>query len=238
MSKKSKNKVLIISDMQIPYHHQDSLAFLKAVKKKYKPNHVVNIGDTVDNHCLSAWVKSPEAESANDEITSMLKDVGALGKIFPKMEVLLGNHCLRLERAAVRAGIPIHFLKDVGDWMGAPKGWNFHPLEYEFDGILYTHGNEGGAGGQVAGLKRAMHYGMNSVAGHFHTMANINYFANRSQLLWGMQVGCLIDRKALAFAYCKSSLKKPVLTVGFIENGVPMLIPMILNDKNRWVGKL
>lgn len=231
-------KVLVISDMQIPYQHKDAIDFLKAVKKKYKPDHVVNIGDTVDNYCLSAWVKSPEAESANEEIKSMLADVNKLGKIFPKMDVLQGNHCKRIERAAVRAGIPMHFIKDYGEWMGAPKGWKFHPFEFELDGIIYSHGDEQGAGGQNASLKRAMHYGKSSVAGHLHTQANINYFANRETLLFGMQVGCLIDRKAIAFAYAKNSLKKPVLTVGMIDNGNPLLIPMRLDQDGNWTKKL
>jgi predicted phosphodiesterase len=237
MSKKT-NRVLVISDLQIPYHHPDAFKFLKAVKKKYKPNHILNIGDTVDNYCLSAWVKSPEAESAGDEINRMLGYVKELGKIFPKMEVLLGNHCMRIERAAVRAGIPMHFIKNYGDWMGAPKGWNYHEFEYELDNVLYTHGNEGGAGGQTGSLKRAVHYGMNSVSGHTHSIANINYFANRTHLIWGMSVGSLVDRKQIAFAYCKTHLKKPVLTTGMVVDGVPMLIPMVLNDKGRWVGKL
>lgn len=31
--------------MHIPYHHPDTIKFLKAVKKKYKPTRVVNLGD-------------------------------------------------------------------------------------------------------------------------------------------------------------------------------------------------
>ena len=36
--------ILILSDLHIPYHHEDALKFLKAIKKKYKiknnnPNH-------------------------------------------------------------------------------------------------------------------------------------------------------------------------------------------------------
>lgn len=230
-------KVLVISDIQAPFHHEDALAFLKAVKKKYKPNHIVNIGDLTDSYCLSAWGTDPDAISANEEIQRMQAFVKDLVKIFPKADILTSNHDLRLERAAVRAGIPRHFIKDYHEWMGLPKTWKFHD-ELEIDGILYSHGDEGGAGGMNASMKRAMHYGKSCVAGHLHTQANITYFANREQLIFGMQVGCLIDRKALAFAYAKKSLKKPVLAVGFIDNGVPLLIPMLLNDKGRWVGKL
>lgn len=233
----SKKTVLVISDLQMPFHHKDALDFLAAVKRRYKPTDIVNIGDVTDSYCLTAWEKDPDFMSANEEIQGMLAGINKLAKMFPKMKVLTSNHDLRLQRAAKRAGIPKHFLKDYHQWMGCPKTWTFHD-ELEIEGILYTHGDEQGAGGQNASMKRAMHYGKSSVSGHLHTQANINYFANREQLIFGMQVGCLIDRKELAFAYAKTALKKPVLTVGLIVKGIPMLIPMNLNDQGRWTGKL
>jgi predicted phosphodiesterase len=45
----AKNQViLVISDLHIPYEHRDALAFLRAVKAKYKPTQVICIGDEVD----------------------------------------------------------------------------------------------------------------------------------------------------------------------------------------------
>jgi len=37
-------RILVISDLHIPYHHKDSIEFLKEIKKQYKPDFVVNIG--------------------------------------------------------------------------------------------------------------------------------------------------------------------------------------------------
>jgi hypothetical protein len=51
-----------------------------------------------------------------------------------------------------------------------------------------------------------------------------------------MQVGCLIDRKALAFAYDKLNLNRPIIGCGMIEKGQPKLLPMILDAKHRWTG--
>lgn len=223
--------------MQLPFHHKDAFKFLAAVKKKFKPTRIVNIGDITDSYCLSAWGLDPSSISATDEIAQMQEGVKQLAKMFPKMDVMTSNHDLRLYRAAKRAGIHEHFLKDYHDWMGCPKTWKFHD-ELVIDDVLYTHGDCGGAGGENAALKRIMHTGRSTVAGHYHTMANIKYLANREKLMFGMQVGCLIDRKELAFAYAKKGLKKPVLAVGLVINGVPMLQPMWLNDKNKWTGKL
>lgn len=229
--------VLVISDLQMPFHHEDAFKFLKAVKNKYKPSRVVNIGDITDSYCLGQYVRDPDAPSAREEIESMQAGVRELAKMFPKMDVLTSNHDLRIYRAAMNAGIPKHFIKNYHDWMGCPKTWVFHD-ELEIDGVLYTHGDEVGAGGANASLKRATLYGRSCVSGHLHTQANITYFANREVLLFGMQVGCLIDHKAIAFAYAKRNLKKPILSVGIIQDGVPILVPMVLDDEGRWVGKL
>ena len=36
-----KNKrILVISDMHIPYHHKDSIKFLKEIKKEFKPDRI------------------------------------------------------------------------------------------------------------------------------------------------------------------------------------------------------
>ena len=60
--------ILVISDLHIPYHHRDSFEFLKALKKKYKPDLVVNIGDEIDCHALSFHDSNPDLPSAGDEL--------------------------------------------------------------------------------------------------------------------------------------------------------------------------
>jgi hypothetical protein len=39
-------------------------------------------------------------------------------------------------------------------------------------------------------------------------------------------------------AYNKNNLKRPVIGCGIIVDSIPQLIPMVLNSKARWVGKL
>ena len=233
----NKERVLVISDLQAPFHHKDSLKFLAAVKKKYKPTKVVNIGDITDSYCLSAWTKDPDALSATDEINQMLEFNKAYCKLFPKGDILTSNHDLRLQRAAVRAGIPRHYLKDYNEWMGLSKGWKFHD-EVIIDEVAYMHGDEQGAGGQLACINRVKLRGRSCVAGHLHTQANIMYHATKEDLFFGMQVGCLIDHKAVGFAYAKNALKKIILSVGIVDKGIPMLIPMLLDSSGNWVGKL
>ena len=48
-----RKSILVISDQHAPYHHIDTLDFLSAIKEKYKPDCVVNIGDEMDWHSIS-----------------------------------------------------------------------------------------------------------------------------------------------------------------------------------------
>ena len=62
-------KVMVIGDMHIPYHHKESFAFLRALKKKYKGfDLVVNIGDELDQHAISMHDSNPDLPSAGDEL--------------------------------------------------------------------------------------------------------------------------------------------------------------------------
>jgi hypothetical protein len=76
------------------------------------------------------------------------------------------------------------------------------------------------------------------VQGHYHTECRIDYVSNPRNLLWSMQVGCLIDREALAFAYDKLNLNRPIIATGLVLGGQPRLEPMILTDKHKWIGRL
>lgn len=222
-----KDSVLVISDTQAPFHHKKTISFLKKLKKKYKPNKVIHIGDLVDAYCLSAYLCNPDALSKVDELDKTRKFIKELGKVFPEMVVIRGNHDRRLQNAAKNAGMPSQVIKTWKEILEAPDGWEWKD-EYLRKGVLYQHGDEKGAGGGLAAMNRAKINGINTVAGHLHTNASIMYFANRSTLLWGMHVGALIDDKAIGFEYGKKNLKKSVISTGLVLDGNPVLIPMEL----------
>ena len=52
MAKKYKC-ILVISDLHLPYHKKDAFNFLRAIKKKYPIDYVVNIGDELEIVFLS-----------------------------------------------------------------------------------------------------------------------------------------------------------------------------------------
>ena len=162
-----RKSILVISDQHAPYHHIDTLDFLKAIKLKYKPDCVVNIGDEMDWHSISFHDSHPGLYSPSHELVVARKFLQDLEKLFPKQ-----------------------------------------------------------------------HYGMCTVQGHYHTSFKIDYWSNPNELLWGMQVGCLINMKSLAFEYNKLQKSRPVIGTGVIIDGLPILIPMVLDKNGRWNRKI
>lgn len=232
----TNNSILIISDLHVPHHHPDAFKFLAAVKKQFNPSRVVCIGDEIDNHAISFHDSDPDLKSAGDELIESIKHLKTLYKIFPEVDVLHSNHGSLHFRKALHHGIPKSFLKELKEVLEAPKGWNWH------DDLLVTlpGGNQCYIHhGLIRDPVKAVALrGVCVVQGHFHEKAGIEYVSNHNNLLWGMTVGCLIDKKSLAFAYNKINLKRPILSVGLIVNGFPLLIPMVIGKNGRWVGKL
>ena len=226
------NSVLVISDLHIPYHHQDAFDFLKALKKKYKPDMIVNIGDELDHHAISMHEHNPDLMSAGDELKNSRVYVRELEKIFPRMTLVHSNHSSLVYRRALKYGLPKDYLKSYNEFLGVGNGWQWvDDLTITLsDGsrCFFTHGISADV------LKVAAQYGMNTVQGHFHTKFSIGYFSNPEALIWGMQVGCLINQKSMAFDYAKNFKSRFIVGCGMIINGQPKLMPMVLDKDGRW----
>jgi hypothetical protein len=230
-------RVLVQPDLQIPFHHQDAIPFLLAVSDKYKCNEFVNIGDEVDFSTLSvSHLPDPDGIGFKEEFRQTLEYLKELYKVWPKMKVCVSNHTIRPLKKALYAGVPSVFMKSYQEFLGAPNTWIWRD-EWEIDGVLYIHGE--GFSGPNGHSKAADGHRQSTVIGHIHSGAGINYLNNkRNELIFGMNVGCLIDVKSYAFKYQKTFPRKPTLGCGVVIDGVPQFIPMLLNSRDRWMGKI
>ena len=232
MKEKKNQRILCISDMHMPWHHPDTVAFLAAVKAKYKPTRVVCLGDEVDAHAMSFHDSDPDLPSAGEELEKAIKSLSDLYKMFPEVDVVDSNHGSMIYRKGKHHGIPRKYLRDYGDILDSPDGWKWHndlliKLPSKLD-CFFTHGI------RKQGMKLAQAMGCNVVQGHYHTEFNISYASSPSQLYWSMQVGCSIDDKSLAFHYNKTTAVRPIIGHGIIIDGLPKLLPMPLNKRGRW----
>lgn len=214
---------LTISDLHSPFNHRDAIDFLRDVAKWVKPDFVVCMGDEIDAHGWSRHERNPDAPGQGDELKQAIKTLQQLYKLFPKTKVCKSNHTMRAYRKAIRSGIPAAYLRDTRDVLEAPVGWVWADT-WMIDGVMYKHGE--GYSGRNAALDAAMKNRCNAVIGHVHSWAGIQYHANESSTIWGMNVGCLVDSDSLAMAYAREYPNKQVIGTGVVIDGVPSFIPM------------
>jgi hypothetical protein len=229
--------VLVTPDLQAPFQHQDSLEFLSAVDYQFKCDEWINIGDEMDFHTLSVS-HQPDVNgmSFSEEYNEAMKFFAKMYKRFPRTKVCVSNHTVRPLKKAWFAGIPSVFLRSYEEFMKAPPGWKW-AQSWEVDGVKYEHGE--GVAGQNGHIKCATENRQSTVIGHLHSFAGINYINNpKKEMIFGFNVGCLINMEAYAFHYGQHWRKKPTLGCGVIANGTPHFIPLKLDKRDRWTGKL
>ena len=230
------DRILCISDLHIPAHHPQSFAFLKALKKKIKPDLVVNGGDELDKHALSFHDSDPDLPSAGDELRISKKYIWELKKIFPDMILLHSNHSSLIYRKALKHGMPRAYLRSYNDFLEVDKRWKWvDDLKVTLsDGskCFFTHGV------LADGLKLAMQYGINCCQFHFHSKFNIQYFSNPDNLIWSLQCGCLTKQSSYNFLYSKNHRLRFVIGTASIVSGQPRLHPMLLDKNGKWIGKI
>lgn len=233
-SKEHENqRILLVSDMHLPYGHQDTLPFLAYLKAKYKPTRVICLGDELDKHSLSFHSHDPDLASPSDELARALPIIKQLKKMFTKMDILESNHGSLAYRRAKANGIPRGYLKSYNDVLGVDSDWVWH---YEMT-ITLPNGNKVYLHhGKAADIKKlSTSLGMCAVSGHYHQTFKVDYWANSLGLYWGMNVGCLIDDKSLAFAYNNCNLHRPLIGTGLIINSQPILVPLLMDEGGSWI---
>jgi len=236
--KKNNSRVLIISDLHMPFQHPQAIQFLSKLHKKWKFTRIFSIGDIVDLASVQATRPSdPEVESPLFEIGKATKEIRKLEKLFPSMDILKGNHDLRIERKAEHFGIPRTMLKDLNDIFDIKADWRWHdkyiltlPSNHK---VFLTHNFKNNV------LISSKELGCSFISGHFHTQANVSWWSSPTSLNFAMSTGCLINPKAPAMKYQKLFIKRPILSCGMLIEGIgPIIQPMYLNQNGEWNGQV
>ena len=203
------SRVLVISDLHEPFSHKRALQHAVKVYKEHKCNKVVFVGDIFDHHRISRHVSEPDSYGAVEEMELACKKIQKWCEAFPVADIVLGNHDRIYERQAKEIGLPRAFLKDLRYIYNLSDKWNFHN-RLIIDNVLYLH--DSGAG-RYSAVNKAREMSMSVVCGHTHSVAGVLYFSNPLQLFFGLNCGCLIDKKAYSMRYTN---KEPVLGVGVV----------------------
>ena len=212
-------RILVIGDLHCPAVHPQYMRFCKDLHKKWKCNKVVFIGDIADWVSVTFHAKNPNLPGPKDEYELALREVQKWYKLFPRADILIGNHDARVFRKAAAGDVPEFFLRDYAQIWETPK-WNW-VYEIEHDGVFYCHGT--GRSGQYCAANKAKQEGRSCVLGHIHHTAGINWMFSGRQRFFGMSVGTGVDQDQLNFDYNKHSDKKSALSAGIVMDGHPYL---------------
>lgn len=210
-------RVLVIPDMHLPWEHPLAFDFLEDLRRDFKPELVINLGDEVDWHSLNFHGVSPDLKSNNDELKLIRAKVKRLSSIFPKMLLCESNHGLLPFRRAFGAGLSRHLLLPYNDILGVDDRWRW-TREIVLGNIFIRHQ----FGKNIATCAKRV--GASLIQGHFHENFELHFFKTPRHDYFAASVGCLIESDHDAFAYSHGNILRPQCGVLLLECGEPRLL--------------
>lgn len=225
----------MIPDTQEPYSAPGALLFVLAVAKEFSvdvtiPGRVFHVGDEVD---FFAWSRFPpgaeRAHTPTQELEALRDRLRAWYVALPHVRLCHSNHGGRVIKAASNAQLPSQMIRAHREILDAPPGWEWAEtwtVEASRSRFLVEHGH---AGPQAVGAlrQRPTLNGLSTVWGHLHAQPGVAHVQTLGQRVWGMCVGSLIDRDAVAFEYGRNATWRPVNGCGVVLDGgrMPIWVP-------------
>ena len=232
--------IVVISDLQAPFHDVDAVNAVKKFIYAYQPDSVVSVGDEIDFQSISRWAKGTELEWER----SIGKDRDITVKLLEELTVetiVRSNHSDRLFNK-IRSSAP--------GFLGLPELEIEKFLKLDELGIKYSHGpieiapnwllmhgDEGNvqptAGATALGL--AKRSGMSVVCGHTHRMGLTHhtqtYRGGKPKTIWGMELGNLMNYSSAK--YIKAGLFTWQQGFGILHVDGKTVVPQIVPIVNR-----
>lgn len=192
--------VLVIPDLQIPYHDPKSLEAVHKLMKDYKWDEVVCIGDFLDFDSISSHNKDNLREISGKTV---FKDYGVGNRILDKWQKLCprakftlieGNHEYRVERY-IDANPQMEGMIEVPIGLKLKeRGFNWVPFwsqgkTYDIGKATFIHGR---ATTQFHTKHMAYRYGRNVFYGHTHDIQQYSVEQDgKDNVFVGQSLGCL-----------------------------------------------
>lgn len=94
------HKLLVLSDIHIPYHDVEALTLAVEYGLKEKCDGILLNGDLIDFYQMSKYAKDPRKRSFSGELEDTRNFLKKLRELFPDAHIYykLGNHCERFEK--------------------------------------------------------------------------------------------------------------------------------------------
>lgn len=236
-------RIVVLSDMQIPYHDKKAVKSVLSFVKDYQPDELFCVGDEADSPEPSRWNKGSAGEFAGtlqaglDLTASIMKDFKeAIGdKPFNTMR---SNHGDRVQHYVNRYAPALSSLRELeyakllhyreNEITYHDKLWQFSP------GWILAHGDEGNlnktAGGTALALARKTNASV--VCGHTHRIGiqheHQGYNGKIQNRLYGVEVGHLMDLSKASYLNTGSANWQQGIGILYIDKGkvFPTVVPI------------
>ena len=189
MKVKATTKVLVLSDIHVPFHDENALRVAMEFKKDFKPDIVIALGDWLDAEAASTFAKDPSDCDFCEEI----EICNELIDRFEPNYFLEGNHEQRLRRPNIAPEFRrlldprklLHLHRRGITWVP----YSSHPKHLLRIGkMTFIHGFSAAL---AAGRKEAAAFGC-VVHGHTHRIATVQV-PHATNKLTAFNIGCLCD---------------------------------------------
>lgn len=97
-------RILVLSDIHVPYHNVQALTTAMTWGKKMNPDTILLNGDTIDAHSLSRFVKNPKRRDFAGELRMFADLIDVLRNEFKDAQIIfkVGNHEERYDQFLYR----------------------------------------------------------------------------------------------------------------------------------------
>ena len=197
-------KIVIVSDLQVPFHSPKMVQNVATFIRKFKPDEVLCVGDEIDFQTISRW------SSGFDEHS---KTIGADRDMC--VDVMYDLQITQLSRSNHGARLFNALSTRLPGLIGAPEleienflrlpelGIKYHKKPYEIPGTswIMVHGDEQSTKpqGGITALEAAKRHGKSVVCGHTHRQGISSYTQSSGGLevsrLTGFEVGHMMDTR-------------------------------------------
>jgi hypothetical protein len=241
-------RIAFVPDLQVPFHSEHMVNSMARFLAKWKPHRTIQIGDEIDLPQLRNGASTlEEAMGDIDQDRSWTQEIlEQLGVT----DVLGSNHGARVYKSMMNRLPAFTKLPEMAyhRFMGYDKmRINYHPHGLSFaTGWVAIHGDSvplSTKPGQTA-LNGAIRLGKSVVCGHTHRLGisavSEAYRGQYSRILWGVEVGNLVDLSSVGMSYTKGYANwQTGFTVGYLDgkNFYPVNVPMSKDGSFVFEGK-
>jgi hypothetical protein len=174
-------RIVIVSDLQIPFHDRVAVKNVAQFITKFKPHEVVTIGDEIDFNTISKWSEgTPESYEQTlgddrDEAVQVLYDLQVTTSI-------RSNHTDRLYNQIMRkipSFLSLPELRFEKFMRFDELGITFHKKPYNIaPGWIAVHGDHTPikSQGGLSALEAARRHGKSVISGHTHRAGRSSFY--------------------------------------------------------------